>query len=239
MSFADDIARARRLEREKIQKVNSLIRKWREKPTCLQSVVPRKVIPDTTNRENTGLSVDHCHFIASKMESKGFVKRVGRHGHDLPILVRESAASRMGALSMVKWRQSVAKHKLFPRIRMRAGENLKTGRFLDAVEPDLNDTEEFFCSLGNGHFFQALNLIDTEHDCMYKQNGTSRNEDSSQRSRTPAHHNMTPSLSFMSLPSHMSSSGHACIVPPFYTAPVMSTYGERLFMCYPVAMPVS
>ena len=29
------------------------------------------------------------------------------------------------------------------------------------------DEEEFFCSLGNGHFFQALNLFTTSHRCKF------------------------------------------------------------------------
>ena len=38
------------------------------------------VIPDFTNRAQTGISVEHAHFVASSIRDKGFQKRVPPRG---------------------------------------------------------------------------------------------------------------------------------------------------------------
>lgn len=140
---------------EKVRKLNELIEEWRE-PQLVQ-VLPELVIPDTTNRSNTGLSENHVHYIADRMQRMGFTPRnlVTGEGHDLPILVRESVDSELGTESLHKWRSFVAKRAHMPRTR------------LGAPGPDGDVQDDFFCSLGNGHFFQALNLFGTTAHCKF------------------------------------------------------------------------
>ena len=121
----------------KIKLFNHVLDHYRE-PGRLKRVLPRLVIPDTTNRSNTGLSVEHVHWIASKIQSEGFVPRSGSgkfsRGHDLPILIRESSTTEFGPESLKKW-QAQLNDPAFPPLRL--------------------DDDQFFGSLGNGHFFQV------------------------------------------------------------------------------------
>ena len=138
---------------QKVVALNSLITQWRE-PGFVR-VKPARVIPDTTNREGTGVSAMHVHYIAVSMQQEGFTPRdhaTGK-GHDLPILVRETAgkASPLGAESLAKWREAQASNPEYPPAQPWMG---KSG-------------ETFFCSLGNGHFFQSLNLFGAEHPCKF------------------------------------------------------------------------
>ena len=36
---------------------------------------------------HTGLSVEHVHYLATSFKEKGFQKRQGNEGHDIPVLV--------------------------------------------------------------------------------------------------------------------------------------------------------
>ena len=113
-----------------------LITKWREPGA--QRIQPQFVIPDTTNRENTGLCVQHVHFIAHRIKAEGFQPGL----HDVPVVVRESTTSDLGQESFEKWIAATSKQQHFPR-------------------PSEELANTCFTSLGNGHFFQALNLYRT------------------------------------------------------------------------------
>jgi hypothetical protein len=117
----------------------TLVAQWRE--PGLTSVRSRQVVPDATNRCETGLGVELVHFVAISMMQKGFKKRRGNSGHDIPVLVREPPHSETQKEALEIWRERVAEDDGFPPVRARADE-------------------ELFTSLGNGHFFQALNLVD-------------------------------------------------------------------------------
>jgi len=132
-------------EREAVVRLNAVIEKWREGP--LIPVRSCDICPDWTNRAQTGLSVDHVHYIATMIQTNGFISR--KRGlntvdgaHDVPVLVRERAKEGIGHAAVEKWRESTSAEPAFP-------------PFL------LEDKEEAFCSLGNGHFSQALNLFRT------------------------------------------------------------------------------
>jgi hypothetical protein len=119
----------------------ALISQWREPRT--EKVVPRNVVPDFTNRAQTGLGVELVHFVASSIGDKGFKKRKGTDGHDIPVLVREQPGSTWHHEALRVWKSRVEEEEGFPRVR---------------ADP----SGEIFTSLGNGHFFQALNLFDTQ-----------------------------------------------------------------------------
>jgi len=121
--------------------LQTLIAQWREGDLC--RVRSRQVVPDFTNRAQTGLGVELVHFIAGSIRKHGFKKRIGNQGHDIPVVVRESPTSAFHAEALSLWRQRVAEDDGFPPVR-------------------INVDEELFTSLGNGHFFQALNLYACE-----------------------------------------------------------------------------
>lgn len=60
-------------------------------PGGLVDVRSDKIVPDVTNRERTGLSVEHVHYIAGKIATHGFKSRrvYDEDGHDIPVLVYE------------------------------------------------------------------------------------------------------------------------------------------------------
>jgi len=132
-------------EREAVVRLNAVIENWREGP--LIRVRSSAICPDWTNRAQTGLSVDHVHYIATMIETQGFKSR--RRGateaegaHDVPVLVRERTSSETGGAAVAKWREQILAEPAFP-------------PFL------LEGKDEVLCSLGNGHFSQALNLFRT------------------------------------------------------------------------------
>lgn len=137
-------------EEEKITRFNIVLDRYREKG--FKHVKPCQVIPDTTNRGNTGLSGNHAHYIACKMSDEGFSPRKGNgpsaRGHDLPLLVREGFDTVNGRESWRKW-----KHQI----------DMEPGVF---ATPS-GGRSRFFTSLGNGHFFAALNLFDSNASCLW------------------------------------------------------------------------
>jgi hypothetical protein len=128
-------------DKRDVAMLQALMSQWREPETV--RVLSRNVLPDFVNRAQTGLGVELVHFVATSIAEKGFKKRIGRHGHDIPVVVREPIDSPFHAEALKVWSERVAEEEGFPPIR---------------VDP----SAEFFTSLGNGHFFQALNLFACE-----------------------------------------------------------------------------
>jgi hypothetical protein len=131
---------------EAVCRLNALLDQWRE--PSLVRVRSCDICPDWTNRAQTGLSLDHVHYIATMISRTGFKSR--RRGlrtqdgaHDVPVLIREGCTSALGGAALARWREVVAGNPRFPPFM-------------------LDGKEEFFCSLGNGHFSQALNLFRAE-----------------------------------------------------------------------------
>ena len=157
-------------EKKKILLFNAVLQHYRE-PGPLQPIVPRFVIPDTTNRGNTGLSVEHAHWVASKMQKEGFAPRTGTGpratGHDLPIVVRESTYTEFGPESLLKWQRQVESEPGFAPIRLHTTSAATPPTSGGDGEEEEDDCIEFFGSLGNGHFFQALNLFFAEHPSLW------------------------------------------------------------------------
>jgi hypothetical protein len=128
-------------DRRDVSLLQALILQWREPQT--DKVLSRNVVPDFTNRAQTGLGVELMHFIATSIAEKGFKKRVGMLGHDIPVVVRESVDSPLRGEALKVWQERVSEEEGFPPVRV-------------------NTDADMFMSLGNGHFYQALNLFDCE-----------------------------------------------------------------------------
>ena len=99
------------------------------------------------NRGDTGLSVDHVHLIASSMLRHGFRARplfgraeIGPRGqpHDVPVLVEGGSSCLSAVQSLSHMREMCSGEPGFPR-------------------PSIKPTAvKWYCSLGNGHFTQAI-----------------------------------------------------------------------------------
>mmetsp|Transcript_22602 Transcript_22602/g.51720 ORF Transcript_22602/g.51720 Transcript_22602/m.51720 type:complete len:446 (-) Transcript_22602:209-1546(-) len=137
-------------DREELALLNRLISEYREPGMPL--VPPSSVIPDFSNRGHTGLSVEHVHYLASSFRDKGFKKRQGNQGHDIPVLVREASSSDLGGKSIENWRSKVKDESGFPPLAH------YERAFKQAT---------IYTSLGNGHFNQALNLFVNECPSIY------------------------------------------------------------------------
>jgi len=137
-------------DREELKILNNLVSEWREPGMTI--VPPRLVVPDFSNRGHTGLSVEHVHYLATSFRDKGFQPRKGNQGHDIPVLVREPTSSELGRKSIQNWRSKLADEEGFP-----PKEHYE----------QLFAQREFYTSLGNGHFNQALNLFGNECRSIY------------------------------------------------------------------------
>ena len=129
-----------------VLELKRILELWRETGIGMIQVKSSDVVPDSSNRSHTGLSIDHVHFIASSILKKGFRAREGdvktrskMQPHDIPVLVRGSSTCPIAQDSLHFWRASVEKEPRFPKIVV--------------------NESNFFTSLGNGHFTQALNLF--------------------------------------------------------------------------------
>ena len=56
-----------------VRELKRLLDRWRE--PRLTRVRADRVVPDVSNREHTGLSLDHIHFLATSMQTGGFRSR--------------------------------------------------------------------------------------------------------------------------------------------------------------------
>lgn len=140
-------------DRKELELLNRLLAEYRE--PGMAKVPSRNVIPDFSNRGHTGLSVEHVHYLAKSFKEKGFIKRGSRDkskDHDIPVLVRESNSSDLGQKAIANWRQKIEDEPGFPP--------------KEHYERLFNKTD-IYCSLGNGHFNQALNLYFNECQNIY------------------------------------------------------------------------
>lgn len=137
-------------DKAELRLLNKLITDYRH--PGMKKVPPRRVIPDFSNRGHTGLSVEHVHYLATSFKEKGFQRRRGNEGHDIPVLVQESTTSDLGSKSIQNWREKLEHEPGFP-----------PKEHYERVFAQ----SELYTSLGNGHFNQALNLFACECDSIY------------------------------------------------------------------------
>ena len=95
---------------------------------------------------------------------QGFQKRQGSgktsSGHDVPVVVRESSTSELGAESLSKWARQLRGQPGLPPLRVQGDRAVSvhvgsSGKHATGRAFREGPKAEFFTSLGNGHFFQA------------------------------------------------------------------------------------
>jgi len=136
--FDDDATRAA------VKELNALFDEWCERPRCAR-VRAADVIPDLTNRENTGVSLEHAHGIATSMTRDGFDPQ-----HEVPVVVRESARTLLASPAYDRW-SAFTRHNA-------------------AVLPPLADFSgraHAFTTLGSSHLNLALRLVQTDTPSVF------------------------------------------------------------------------
>ena len=81
-----------------VSRLNDLIRRWSDPHSPLK-VRPKDVIPDSTNREGTLVSIEHAHGIALSILKDGF-----SDGHEVPVVVRGEAFCAEYQALVLRWR---------------------------------------------------------------------------------------------------------------------------------------
>lgn len=141
----------------RVVELKRLLDRWRE--ARLARVRCDRVVCDVSNRAHTGLSLDHIHFLATSMQTQGFrarpapgdysrdYSRASAAPHDVPVYVRGSPNCLIARRSLREMRAMAAREPGYPRVLI-ADEEAGGG-----------GGRGWFCSLGNGHFTQALNCF--------------------------------------------------------------------------------
>ena len=138
--------RTKVLPSKKEKELKALLDRWRESPQSgerakvatsrvrqrgrckLLKVKSTDIVPDSSNRMHTGLSLDHIHYIASNIHIHGFrehvagataaERRARGPPHDIPVLVRGSLNCPIATASLRIWRETVAGEVRYPPCRV-------------------------------------------------------------------------------------------------------------------------
>ena len=132
-----------------VSRLNDLISRWSD-PASPRKVRPKDVIPDSTNREGTLVSIEHAHGIAMNILKEGFSE-----SHEVPVVVRNDAGAMLrGGDAYKRWRRFVRDNA--------------------AVMPPLRSKRSWarsgvaYTTLGSSHLNLALRLVETEMSLMAK-----------------------------------------------------------------------
>ena len=143
---------------EHLARLGELLNRWRctREGGGLVRVRCKEVIPDWTNRERTGVSMEHCHWLSHRFRDEGF----DDVGHEIPVVVRESTDSALGAAALERWCRILdANPGVMPPSELcdACGDGGTDGG-LDRPSSFSLPPRRIFTSLGSSHFNQALNL---------------------------------------------------------------------------------
>ena len=112
---------------------------------------PKDVIPDSTNRESTLVSIEHAHGIAMNILKEGFSE-----AHEVPVVVRNDAGAMLrGGDAYKRWRRFVRDNA--------------------AVMPPLRSKRSWarsgvaYTTLGSSHLNLALRLVETDTPSVFGQ----------------------------------------------------------------------
>ena len=129
-----------------VVRLNALLSKWREPK--MQRVLPRLVIPDATNRANSGVSLEHAHGIAMSICEDGF-----NENHDVPVVVRERARDMLKSDAYRRWEAfSRANARVLPEVSARTWASRRRA----------------YATLGSSHLNLALKLIEYDVPSVFE-----------------------------------------------------------------------
>ena len=132
-----------------VSRLNDLISRWSD-PASRRKVRPKDVIPDSTNREGTLVSIEHAHGIAMNILKEGFSE-----SHEVPVVVRADAGATLRGDAYKRWRRFVRDNA--------------------AVMPPLRSKRSWarsgvaYTTLGSSHLNLALRLVETDTPSVFGQ----------------------------------------------------------------------
>ena len=132
-----------------VSRLNDLISRWSD-PASPRKVRPKDVIPDSTNREGTLVSIEHAHGIAMNILKEGFSE-----SHEVPVVVRADAGATLRGDAYKRWRRFVRDNA--------------------AVMPPLRSKRSWarsgvaYTTLGSSHLNLALRLVETDTPSVFGQ----------------------------------------------------------------------
>ena len=136
---------ASRPSRATVDELNRLLAAYADSPR-VRRVRCRDVVPDGTNREHTGVSLEHAHGIALSMCRDGFDAR-----HETPVVVRTSAAELFASNAWRRW------------VRFCDENRAATPPLLDAGD----SSRALYTTLGSSHLNVALRLVETDTPSVF------------------------------------------------------------------------
>lgn len=134
--------------RATVDELNRLLAAYADSPR-VQHVRCRDVVPDGTNREHTGVSLEHAHGIALSMCRDGFDAR-----HETPVVVRTSAAELFASDAWRRW------------VRFCDENRAATPPLLDASRAG-DSSRALYTTLGSSHLNVALRLVETDTPSVF------------------------------------------------------------------------
>ena len=136
--------------RATVDELNRLLASYADSPR-MQNVRCRDVVPDGTNREHTGVSLEHAHGIALSMCRDGFDAR-----HETPVVVRTSAAELFASDAYRRW------------VRFCDENRAATPPPPDAfASRAASPSRAFYTTLGSSHLNVALRLVEMDTPSVF------------------------------------------------------------------------
>jgi len=144
--------------RATVTEINALLDRWCESPR-VQRVKCSSVIPDGTNREHTGVSLEHAHGIALSIRTKGFDLN-----HETPVVVRTNGEELKRSSAWRRWVRFCAENASATPPVVNLG-----GRM-----PIHQNEKTMYTTLGSSHLLLALRLVETDTPSVFGQSTSLR-----------------------------------------------------------------
>jgi hypothetical protein len=138
--------------RATVDELNRLLAAYADSPR-VQHVRCRDVVPDGTNREHTGVSLEHAHGIALSMCRDGFDAR-----HETPVVVRTSAAELFASDAYGRWVRFCAENRAATPPPLRADADETRASLVSRA---------LYTTLGSSHLNVALRLVETDTPSVF------------------------------------------------------------------------
>ena len=138
--------------RATVDELNRLLAAYADSPR-VRRVRCRDVVPDGTNREHTGVSLEHAHAIALSMCRDGFDAR-----HETPVVVRTSAAELFASDAYGRWVRFCAENRAATPPPLRADADETRASLVSRA---------LYTTLGSSHLNVALRLVETDTPSVF------------------------------------------------------------------------